>query len=112
MTQISYDACTDNEKHNQKVEVFDSGYKAWSICAISATVNMVLYGIIACQGIHLLASHLKLLHRSRIPGKSNKIVGRNLLHSIQVYTHVHRFPLRLTPVKGPPNLCSKKPVPT
>ena len=35
MTQTSYDACIDNEKHSQKVEVFDSGYKAWSICAIA-----------------------------------------------------------------------------
>ena len=54
----------------------------------------------------------QIAHRSRIPSKSNKIVGRNFFHSIQVYTHVHQFPSRLTPVKGPPNLCSKKPVPT
>ena len=31
-----------------------------------------------------------------------KMEGQNFLHSIQVYTHVHRFPSRLTPVKGPP----------
>ena len=28
-------------------------------------------------------------HRSRNPGKSNKMVGRNFLHSIQVYTLIH-----------------------
>ena len=30
-----------------------------------------------------------------------KMEGQNFLHSIVVYTHVHRFSLRLTPVKGP-----------
>ena len=46
-------------------------------------------------------------HTCRIPDKSNKMVGRKILHSIQVYTHVHWFPSRLTPVKGPPNLCNR-----
>ena len=41
-----------------------------------------------------------LLHRYRIPGKSNKMVGRNFLHSIQVYTQIHHFPRRLTSVRG------------
>ena len=41
---------------------------------------------------------------SHFPTVSNlfrKMEGQNFLHSIVVYTHVHRFSLRLTPVKGP-----------
>ena len=37
----------------------------------------------------------------------NKIALENWLHGMQVYAIVHRFPLRLTPVKGPPNLCNR-----
>ena len=35
------------------------------------------------------------------------MVGRKFLHRIQVYTPVHWFPSRLTPVKGAPNLCNR-----
>ena len=58
----SYDACTGNDEQiqNQEEETFDSGYKAWCVCAISATINMILYGIVACQGIHLLVNHASI----------------------------------------------------
>ena len=41
-------------------------------------------------------------HRCRSGVHWNKFDGPKFLHSIQVYTRLHRFPSRLTPVKGPP----------
>ena len=70
---------------------------------------MITYIALLSFYIHVLNQKNICLasQRSRIPGKSNKMVGENFLHSIQIYTHVHRFPSRLTPVKGPPNLCNR-----
>ena len=42
------------------------------------------------------------LHSPTVLDLFRKMEGQNFLHSIRVYTHVHRFPSRLTPVKGPP----------
>ena len=48
-----YKTC-DECKEKQGNEKFDSGFVAWKTCLVSAIINMVLFGIVACQGIHLL----------------------------------------------------------
>ena len=40
-------------------------------------------------------------HFPTVSNLFRKMEGRIFLHSIVVYTHAHRFSLRLTPVKGP-----------
>ena len=54
----SYEACKPNEKlaKSQKNEKLDSSFKGWCTCAVSANINMVLYGIVACQGMHQLVN--------------------------------------------------------
>ena len=62
--------------------------------------------------VNFVHERVVLGHRCRSGVHWNKFDRPKFLHSIQVYTRLHRFPLRLTPVKGPPNLWSKNPVPT
>ena len=47
------------------------------------------------------SSGTHMVHSPTIFDFLRKMEGQNFLHSIQVYTHVHGFPSRLTPVKGP-----------
>ena len=50
-----YQSCDQGEE-SKKEEPFDVGFKVWRTCLVSGIINVVLFGILACQGIHLVVS--------------------------------------------------------
>ena len=51
-----YKSCDQGE--SQKEDTFDVGFKVWRTCLVSGIINVVLFGILACQGIHLVVSEV------------------------------------------------------
>ena len=52
-----YKSC-DTGEESQKEEPFDVGFKVWRTFLVSGIINVVLFGILACQGIHLVVSEV------------------------------------------------------
>ena len=50
-----YKSC-DQGNESQKEDAFDVGFKVWRTCLVSWIIMVVLFGILACQGIHLVVS--------------------------------------------------------
>ena len=46
-----YNSCITEKKEEENL---DTGIKVWRNCLISAVIHMMLFGILACQGIHLV----------------------------------------------------------
>ena len=47
-----YNSCNTEKKEEENL--LDTGIKVWRTCLISAVIHMMLFGILACQGIHLV----------------------------------------------------------
>ena len=94
-----YNTCAPNlgksrSKDNQGNEIFDSGFKAWTTCLFSAVINMILFGIVACQGIHLVVSRYLSIHKYRLGNDLRAFWTNYGPTSSQPTCHVLRSPGR------------------
>ena len=53
-----YNSCMSGMKEEENL---DTGFKAWRTCLVSAVIHMMLFGILTCQGIHLVVIFTNLL---------------------------------------------------
>ena len=68
-----YKSC-DQGDESQKEDAFDVGFKVWRTCLVSGIINVVLFGILACQGIHLVVSEVLPTFSSLIAFQTGRLL--------------------------------------
>ena len=68
-----YKSC-DQGDESQIEDAFDVGFKVWRTCLVSGIINVVLFGILACQGIHLVVSEVLPTFSSLIAFQTGRLL--------------------------------------